>query len=153
MKKSNSPNSMSPEEFEKRLQQRPLRGLPAEWRAEILASAKKAATGAATVAIEKPSAWSVINSWVSVFLSSRREMRAGLAAIWFLIFALRFTMHDEPHDAGKKTTVSHEAIAAAREQRLFYAELAGLREAHDAEPPKSFLPRPRSERRDQILTA
>jgi hypothetical protein len=40
-----------------------------------------------------------------------------------------------------------------RQQELLLAELIGPNETQAAEPPKTFTPRPRSERRFETLTA
>jgi hypothetical protein len=141
---------MNPEDFEKQLKQRPLRQAPADWRAEILGAAKAAAT--------KPvkeesgvSVWAIFKGWMAAGMELRPKALAGLAAIWILIFALHFSTHDDSHLAVSRTPVSKQVMAEVREQRLFFAELAGLKEPRDVEPPKRLLPQPHSERREQIV--
>jgi hypothetical protein len=64
-----------------------------------------------------------------------------------LIFAFKFSTHDEAHVFAKKPPVQPEAIAELRQQQLLFAELIGWHETRDAVPPKSNSSRPRSERR------
>ena len=97
------------------------------------------------------SVWTTIRSWMTAGLELRPKALAGLAAIWILIFALHFSTHDDSHLVVNRTSVSKQVMAEVREQRLFFAELAGLKEPRDAEPPKRLLPSPRSERREQVL--
>lgn len=87
-----------------------------------------------------------VNWWRQLIWPGPRAWGA-LAAVWILIFALKLSTRDETHALARKSTVPPEAIAELRQQRLFFAELIGMRETRDAEPPKSFAPRPRSERR------
>src|ERR1700749_1043907 len=134
MKNLNEPNPMSPEDFEKRLKQSPLRPAPAEWRSEILAAAKAAAKEAAT---ERPriSVWKLFTGWLAAGLELRPQALAGLAAIWVVILALHFSTHEDSSLAANGTPVPNQVMAEVREQRLFFAELVGLKEPHDAEPP------------------
>jgi hypothetical protein len=48
--------------------------------------------------------------------------------------------------AEKSTPPSLETMAEVRRQKLLFAQLMGPDEARAAKPPRSFLPRPRSER-------
>jgi len=141
---------MNPEDFEKQLMQRPLRQAPTGWRAEILGAAKAAAKDAAT---EEPriSVWTIFKGWIAAGMELRPKALAGLAAIWILIFALHFSTHDDSNPVISRLSASKQIMAEVREQRLFFAELAGLKEPRDAEPPKRPLPQPRSERREQIV--
>ena len=93
-----------------------------------------------------------ISFWRELF-SPRPQAWAGLAALWVLIFALKLSTHDASHVIGKKSSVSPEVIAEVQQQKRFFAELVGATELRAAEPPKSFLPRPRSERRYENMTA
>jgi len=143
---------MSPEDFEKQLKQRPLRPAPAEWRAEILGAATAAAKNTAA-AEPRVSVWTIFKGWVAAGLELRPKALAGLAAIWILIFALHFSTRDDSHFTVSRKPESKQIMAEVREQRLFFAELAGLKEPRDVEPPKRLLPQPHSERREQIVMA
>jgi hypothetical protein len=152
MKSSNEPNAMNPEDFEKQLKQRPLRQTPAEWRAEILGAANEAAAKNAVPVDSRVSLWTIFKGWIASGLELKPKALAGLAAIWILIFALHFSTHDDSNFAVSRKPDSKQVMAEVREQRLFFAELAGLKEPRDVEPPKRSLPQPHSERREQIVT-
>jgi hypothetical protein len=96
---------------------------------------------------------STIHHQFSTLCQLKPQAWAGLAAVWILIFALKLATHDESHVIAKKSPMSREVVAELRRQKLFFAELIGLRETRDAEPPKIFVPRPRSERRFETLLA
>jgi hypothetical protein len=140
---------MSPEEFEKQLQQRPLRPMPTAWRAEILGVAKAAERPAARSVPsnkEKVSFFVLIRDFVTTEFKSRPKSMAALAMVWVAIMAMHFSTHDDSRVSGRRVVVSPATLAEVREQREFFAELAGLREKVDVEPPRRVLPRPHSER-------
>jgi hypothetical protein len=146
-------NSMSPEDFENKLKQRPTRGVPAEWRLEILAAARAGAPVSRPNPAPRTSLLSTISSYLTAIFSLRPKALAGLAAVWVLIFAFHLSTHDGSRVVTDRTPVTKEVIAQVQEQRRFYAEMVGLRETRDVEPPRKFLPRPRSEGRCQTVTA
>ena len=131
---------MNPDDFEQRLQRQPLRAVPDEWRAEILG------TASATAATEASRFPRPATSWLSTLLWPHPKAWAGLAAVWMVIFGLRFATGDEMRMAGKQSTVSPEIMAELQRQKVLFAELAGGDEVRDAKPPKRLPPRPRSER-------
>jgi hypothetical protein len=89
--------------------------------------------------------------WRELFWPSRR-IWTGLAAIWILIFAVNFSQRDKSEMmAGKTPLPSPEMILVLGQQERLLAELTDQQEAHDAEPPRLFLPQPRSEGRREIL--
>lgn len=142
---------MNPEDFEKKLSQRPVRPLPPEWRAEILSAARAAAPQPAPPTTSN--IFATIARQLSGLLQLRPQALAGLAAVWILIFALRFSTQEGSTIAANCASVSPEVIAGVREQKLFFAELVGLREKRETEPPKSFSPGPRSELRHPSVRA
>ena len=80
--------------------------------------------------------------WHELILPSRRTW-AGLAAVWLLIVAVNFAQR-EPAPAGKIS--SAPAMMSFREQQRWMNELfADRTTATDAEPPKTFSPKPRTE--------
>ncbi|HUZ06550.1 MAG TPA: hypothetical protein VMV89_03590 [Candidatus Paceibacterota bacterium] len=138
---------MKPEDFEQKLQRQPLRQVPGEWRAEILAVAEHASR-------PKPRAsfLSTLNQQLSTLLWPHPKAWAGLAAVWILIFAVDFSTRDKsPVMAEKVSPPSPEMIAELKKEHLMYAELMGLNQTREAGPAK-FSPRPRTER-VEILTA
>ena len=91
--------------------------------------------------------------WRELILPSRR-IWAGLAAVWVLIFVFNFSQRDPAELMARKSPPpSPEMILTFRQQERLLAELIGPNETQAAEPPKLFLPQPRSEGRIQILTA
>lgn len=91
--------------------------------------------------------------WRELILPCPRAW-AGLAAVWLVIFAINLSLRDKSETVAQKTPPpSPELIMALRQQERLLAELIGPRETPAAERPDPFLPRPRSERRDQMLMA
>jgi hypothetical protein len=136
------------EQFERHLSRQPLKKIPGEWRAEILAvagvkrrEAVRAFTSAATIRSRlREIFWPAPAAW------------AGLAAVWILIFAVDFSMRDTtPVMTEKAAPPSPEVVVELKQQQRMLAELIGASQARDAEPPR-FLPLPRSERAEILMT-
>jgi len=136
---------MKTDDFEKQLQRQPLKKIPDAWRAEIL----QAASGSRLSALDaRPTSW-----WRELLWPCPQAW-AGLAAISLLLLAITFSTADRSTLVAKNfPTSAPEMIMALREQEQLLAELIGPREMPVAERPKTFVPRPRSERREKILTA
>ena len=142
---------MNTDDFEQRLQRQPLRQIPAEWRAEILREGRRAAVhGIADAGTSLPKL-----NWRTALANlfwPHPKAWAGLAAVWILIFCLDFSMRDTaPVVAEKSAPPSPEVIVELRLQQRMLAELIGADQASDAEPSK-YLPQPRSERVDILMT-
>jgi len=88
--------------------------------------------------------------WRELILPSRR-IWAGLAAVWIFIFVFNFSRRDPAELLARKFPPSPEMILTFRQQERLLAELIGPNETQAAEPPKPFLPRPRSEERIETL--
>jgi len=89
--------------------------------------------------------------WRELIWPSRR-IWAGLAAVWVLIFVFNFSQRDPAELMARKSpSPSPEMILTFRQQERLLAELIGPNETQAAEPPKPFLPQPRSEGRNEIL--
>jgi hypothetical protein len=88
--------------------------------------------------------------WRELIWPSRR-IWAGLAAVWVLIFVFNFSQRDPAELLARKSPPSPEMILTFRQQERLLAELIGPNETQAAEPPKPFLPQPRSEGRIEIL--
>jgi hypothetical protein len=135
------------EQFERRLSRQPLRQVPAEWRSEILSAAKHASRPA-----PRTSFLSTFNHQLSTLLWPHPKAWAGLAAVWILIFAVDFSMHDKlPVMAERAAPPSPEVIVELKRQQRMLAELIGAGQASEAELPR-FLPQPRSERVEILMT-
>ena len=140
------------EQFERRLSRQPLRQIPAEWRGEILRAGRRAAVaeiGDAGTASLPMLNWRM--ALANIFWPHPKAW-AGLAAVWILIFAVDFSMRDTaPVMAEKATPPSPEVVAELKQQQRMLAELIGANQSRDAEPPR-FLPQPRSERVEILMT-
>ena len=139
---------MSPEDFEKQLKQQPMRQMPREWRAGVLAAARSAAAPVKPAA-ERFLIWEVVAGRLSEVAGLRPRALAALGGVWVVILALHLMTHSEASAEAKglvkSAPVTQDTIAQVREQRLFYAELVGERDSREAERPRKFLDRPRSE--------
>jgi hypothetical protein len=91
--------------------------------------------------------------WLELIWPCRR-IWTGLAAVWILIFIVNFSQQDKSEMMARKTSSpSPEMMLAFRQQEILLAELIGPNEPQIAERPKTFSPRPSSERRFETLTA
>jgi hypothetical protein len=133
-------------DFESRLQRQPLRELPRDWRADILAAAatpagrrSRGATGEGETHGEGASTWPSLRAW------------ATLGAAWVVIFLLHFTSPDEPRLARNSAPMTLQSFALLHEQTLRMADLLGQTDA--GEPPVALPapPQPRSERAPRQL--
>jgi hypothetical protein len=90
---------------------------------------------------------SSLNHQLSTLLCLRSRAWLALAPLWIIIFALKLSTHDASHFPAGKSSVSPAITAEVRQQKVFFAELIGVVDSHDADRPKTFSPRPRSELR------
>ena len=134
---------MKPDDFENRLEQQPLRQVPAEWRAEILGAARP-----------RRSAPGPQPSWLASFFWPHPKAWVALAAVWVLIFAMNILSRDKPNTVAQVIAPpSPQVVAVLQQQRRLLKELIGQTSALEAEPQERFLPRPRSERRNALQMA
>jgi hypothetical protein len=136
------------EQFENRLSRRPLREIPHEWRGSILAAALPTPRPA-----PRASFLSTFNQQLSTVFWPHPKAWAGLAAIWVLIFAVNFSGRDPlPKIAEKYSPPSPEVIVELKNQQRLFAELVGQVQPPDADRQKIFVPKPRSERAEILMT-
>jgi hypothetical protein len=88
--------------------------------------------------------------WHEVIWPARR-IWAGLAAVWLLIFAVNFSMRNHATIRMAKSSAAPEVIMALRQQQQLLSELIGPDDPPVAEVQKTYLPRPASERRMELL--
>jgi len=89
--------------------------------------------------------------WHDVIWPCRR-IWAGLAAVWVVILAVNISLREQS-PAIVKSGPSAEMMMSLKDQQKILAELLTDRSApHDAEPQKTFSPKPRTENME-ILTA
>jgi len=124
------------EQLERRLNRQPLREIPREWRSEILAAARTAPRASRR--------WFLPSS---IFHLPSPVIRwASLAAVWVVILALNHAARDPaPIVTAKSTPPSPQMLIALRQQQKLLAELIEPPTPREADKPKSFVPRPRSE--------
>jgi len=160
-------------DFEKQLQRQPLRELPRDWRAEILAAAaaprpsglRGHGEGAASVTYGEKVGRAVPcpprrarsarptsqDGWLTgEGTSTWPSLRAwaALAAVWGVIFLLHLTAPDEPRLARNSSPMTLQSFAILHQQTLMMAQLLGQTDQPDAGEPPAALPappKPRSE--------
>jgi hypothetical protein len=138
-------------EFEQKLQRQPLREIPGKWRAEILGAANSSVR--TTPNVVRPGFLSTLNHQLSTLLWPHPKAWAGLATVWVLILTVNFSTRDKtPVVAEKAVPPSPEVVAELRQQKLMFAELIGPVETQVADRQKRFLPRPRSERAEILMS-
>ena len=132
---------MKPDEFEPSLQRHELRKVPADWRDEIL---RAAALSELSTPRHSPL---VVRraSWWRELLWPCPQVWAGLAAAWVFIVLMNFQSGERSARAmAKESMPSKELLLALREQRRALERSIEFDE-QASEPPKRFVPRPRSE--------
>lgn len=90
--------------------------------------------------------------WRELVLPSRR-IWTGLAAVWVLILAANFSLQDHSQVAMSKVSPSPVMMLTFQQQEKMLGELFGQDEPRVAEPAKTFVPQPRSEKSIELLTA
>jgi anti-sigma factor RsiW len=108
-------------------------------------------TAAQPNAIRRFAPVAVFRDWAREVIWPWRRVWAGLAAVWILLLAANCSMHNLSQAVAAKSNPTPEMIQAWRQQEQLLAELIGPNETRAAAPPRSFLPRPSSERRIEIL--
>ena len=143
---------MKPDDFESRLQRQPLRQIPPDWRAEILAAARETPAPHHASRITRQSLLTTISHQLSTIFWPHPKAWAGLAAVWVFIFVLNFSMREaSPMTAKKSAPPSPEVMVELKKQQRMFAELVGSYEPAVAERPKIFSPKPRSERAEILV--
>jgi len=139
------------EPFEQRLSRQPLRRVPAEWRAEILAAVGRESRGDSRKSGRlRPSA---LVSRLSTFFWPHPAAWAGLAAVWFLILAVNLSDRGQsPAVVENSAPPSPRVVAELKQQQRMFVELIGAPDSKDADHSKTLPPRPRTER-VEILSA
>ena len=138
------------EQFENRLSHQPLRKIPGEWRAEILAACR----GSKVESRGQENFWpSTLASRLSTIFWPHPKAWAALAAVWIFILAVNFSLRDNSSRVAEKfAPPSPEVIVELKKQQRLFAELMGPRETPDADRQKVFSPKPRSERVELLMT-
>jgi len=137
---------MRPGDFEQKLSRQPLKPIPADWRAEILAAAREIQASRRSSFLIRPSWRVTLKRQLTSLLWPHPTAWAGLAAVWLLALAVHFSLRDQsPELAVKASPQSPEVVAELRQQRQLYVDLLGKTETREADRPRELAPKPRSE--------
>ena len=142
------------EQFEQRLSRQTVQEIPGEWRADILSAARAAqAVPTSSRPAHRGSFFSTFNHQLSALLWPHPKAWAGLAAVWVGIIALNLATQDRsPRIAEISAPPSPAVMVELKKQQRLFAELVGNYETVDADRPRVFSPRPRSERTEFEVT-
>jgi hypothetical protein len=88
--------------------------------------------------------------WRELIFPSRRTW-AGIAAAWVLILVVNFSLRD-PGQGGAAKITTPEMMSFQEQQKLVNELLADSFLPDDVDRPKTFSPRPRSERVFVVMT-
>lgn len=106
-------------DFEQHLRRRPLEGVPAEWRAEILKSARAGEIVAPRVNVSERR-WAPLLATVRAWLWPHPGAWASLAALWLLLFVMQHQMNVEIQEelvlAGIQPPVTDVMVAMEQHQ-------------------------------------
>ncbi|HEY1173258.1 MAG TPA: hypothetical protein VGH19_17955 [Verrucomicrobiae bacterium] len=132
---------MKPDDFESQLQRQPLRGLPSEWRSEILSAAREAL-------VAEPVKPAVTTSWWRELLWPCPQAWAGLAAVWVVILGLNW-VNNRPSEGqtmmARRELTPEERMAFIEQQRLLASLLEAQVVVNPPPPVKEKVHPPRSE--------
>ena len=119
-------------DFENQLQRQPLRELPRDWRAEILAAARTASSARPATLAARLSSW---------FWPCPRAW-AGLGVAWLVILSLNLATGKSPaQTANAVAPCSSDALLELRQEQLMLAKLISPPATVEAEPPQPAYPR------------
>jgi anti-sigma factor RsiW len=122
----------------------------------VIAAAKSAAAPRPLPLAPRPSGWlSTLNPQLSALLWPHPKAWAGLAAVWLVILAVNFATRETAPtlQARSVAPISPDTLRLLKQQEQLLADLSGRSEPREAGRPKAILPRPRTERRDEMLNA
>ena len=130
---------MNANDFEKQLQQQPLKTVPTGWRSEILQAARAAE--------RSPSSILHTTSWWREVLFPWRWHLAGMGAAWLLIAGLNTSQSSgsAPPVVKQTTPSATQVLMALRENRRQLLELIEPNATEASPTLPAFVPRRRSE--------
>lgn len=137
---------MNIDDFEKQLQEQPMRQVPEHWRNEILRVAQNVERRGSRVESQTE------KSWIYQLFWPNPQAWGALAAIWVVVFALNFADADPEAKVAASPAPSRETLVALKQQRQLRAELlSAASEVPVAEPPKLSAPHSRINPAIQII--
>jgi hypothetical protein len=131
---------MKIDDFEKQLQQQPMRQVPGHWRGQILQEARKS-----EIRNPKPEGQ---KSWLYQLFWPCPQAWGALAAVWIVVVFLNASARDtsvQTVQIAKASTQPREVMMAVKLQLKFRAELMSANDVPVAEPPKLSAPQSRIE--------
>lgn len=132
---------MKTDDFEKQLQEQPMRQVPGHWRGEIL---KAAASASSPRRLQGENQ----KSWLHQLLWPCPQAWGALAAVWVIVLFLNASARDTSVPTGqiaKTTAQPREVMMAVKLQLKFRAELMSANDVPVAEPPRMGAPHSRLE--------
>ena len=141
-------------QFEKRLSDQTVKTVPSEWRADILREASRAGEERSYVSAGPISWFEVIKSHINTALWPAPRAWAALLPLWIIIVVMNLSgRHESATTALNSPVAVEQARMALKQKRLLMAELAGRTETREAVQPRTTLPGPRSQRREETTVA
>ena len=140
---------MSLDDFEKQLRRRPLRSVPADWREEILKSARNTAKRHPSLSDAEPMIW-----WREFLLPLRWHL-AGISAAWLLFALLNIdpSFTPIPTMAKQDSPSPRQFLMALRESRRQLLELIQTPVTETDPAPRAVVPPRRSELQSSTVMA
>jgi hypothetical protein len=135
---------MKTDDFEKRLQQQPMRQVPGHWRADILKSAASASSPQRLQSEDQ-------QSWLYQLLWPCPQAWGALAAVWVVVLVLNASSSNSAPPIAKVPNEPREVMMAVKLQVKFRAELMSANDVPVAEPPKLGVPQSRIEPSVRII--
>jgi len=136
---------MKTDDFEKQLQEQPMRQVPGHWRGQILQAAK------AVERRESRIEGQTERSWIYQLLWPCPQAWGALAAVWVVVLFLNASSHSAAQQIVKVPTEPRAVMMAVKQQLQFRAELMSANDVPVAEPPKLSAPQSRIEPSVRII--
>jgi plasmid stabilization system protein ParE len=136
---------MKTDDFEKQLQEQPMRQVPGHWRGEILQAARRAENPEAARAERR-----TLPAWLHQLLWPNPVAWGALAAVWVVVLFLNASSRGTDVQIAKVPNQPREVMIAVKQQLKFRAELMSANDVPVAEPPKLGAPQSRLEPSVQI---
>jgi hypothetical protein len=141
---------MNTDDFEKQLQQQPMRPVPEHWRAQILQRARNAGVQASTCS-EDTLNRELQHGWIHRLLWPCPQAWGALAAVWVVVFILNFMGAESKPVVASVQMPAREILVALKQQQQLRTELLSSSEKPVAEPPKWSAPSTRIDPRVQLI--
>jgi hypothetical protein len=132
---------MKTDDFEKQLQEQPMRQVPGHWRGQILQAARR---GEKHESLLSPALSSRggegEEAWWRQLLWPNPVAWGALAAVWVVVLFLNASSSSADVQVAKVPNEPREVMMAVKQQLKFRAELMSANDVPVAEPPKMSAP-------------